>query len=464
VSARDNGQGGGSEFHWPAAPPLVEGEGLPPQPPRRRIKVLHITTRFWGGAGANVLLSAEGMDTDRYDVWVAAAADGPLFPPARAAGLRTVELPRMREVIAPLDDLATLLLLVRIMRRERFAIVHTHCAKAGLLGRIAARLAGIPIIVHTVHAFSFHPFMSPLRRWSYRFLERRVRRLAHQTFAVSPTVAREAVEERVASPGTVSVVPSAVELSEIPSERDGSVRRELGLPDDVPVVGTIGRIVSQKAPLDFVRMAARIAAVRPETRFVMVGDGSFEEAPLEEETKAEARKLGVDISFTGFRDDAPRIATAFDVFVITSLYEGLGRALTEALASGRPVVATAVNGVPDLIEPGASGLLSPPGEVETLATSVLWMIEHPDQAERMGRAGRRRVVGHFEPSVMCSVLDRSYRRLLGIPPSTEGAAVSSAAEEIGNGNGRENPRRPTIADSPTASDGIWEETGAVPGR
>ena len=175
-------------------------------------------------------------------------------------------------------------------------------------------------------------------------------------------------------------------------------------------MGTVGRIDYQKSPLDFVRMAARVAAVRPDVRFVSVGDG-----PMAAEVRALADELSVPLTVTGYRSDAPELAAAMDVFVITSRYEGLGRALTEALASARPVVATAVNGVPDLVEPGATGLLAAHGDVESLASCVRWLLDHPDAARAMGAAGRERVRAGFSVDVMCAVVEGSHRRLLGLP-------------------------------------------------
>ncbi len=388
---------------------------MPPQPPPERVKVLHVITRFFGGSGGNTLLSAAGMDETRYETWVAAAPGGPLWQKAQQAGVRTVELPHLREHISPLHDLITLCGLVKLMREERFTVVHTHCAKAGLLGRLAARLTRVPVVVHTFHAFSTHDFMSPARRTAYLLVDRLTRPLAHQYVAVSPRVAREAVERRVVRPGSITVVPSAVDLDEIPGHSDPSVRLELGIPSDAPLVGTVGRFCRQKAPLDFVRMAALVNQARPEVRFVMVGDGTLESAPLEQEARDEADRLGVAIVFTGFRPDAPRIAAGFDVFVISSLYEGLGRALTEAMASGRPVVATAVNGVPDLVEPGSTGLLADPADPGGLAAAVVWLLDHPEPAERMAQQGRSRVLSFFGPATMCAHLDDLYARLLGLP-------------------------------------------------
>jgi len=408
------------------------------QPPKRRIKVLHVITRFAGGAGGNTLLSAAGMDSNRYETWIAAASDGPLWERASASGIRSVRLPRLHERISPHEDALVLAQLVRLIRRERFSIVHTHCSKGGVLGRLAASLAGAPAVVHTFHLFAAHDELSATRRAVYRSLDRLARPFADRYVAVAPRVAREAVETRLAPPGSVTVVPSAIEVHGIPHERDPDIRRELRIPDDAQVVGWVGRMVPQKAPLDFVRMAAAVKRARPETVFVMVGDASFESAPLERETKAEARRLGVDIVFTGFRPDAPRLAVAFDVSVITSRYEGLGRALTEAMASGRPVVATAVNGVPDLVEPGSTGLLAPAGDTERLAECVLWLLDHPEEARRMGLQGRARIGSHFDQATMCAMLDRIYSSLLGIPdrdgmvPRVVPAGTSIAAS---NGNG-----------------------------
>jgi glycosyltransferase involved in cell wall biosynthesis len=412
---------------WPAAPPPIASPAeLPPQPERAPIKVLHVVTRFIAGAGGNTLVSVLGADRERYEVWVAGAPGGPLWERAESHGVKTIKLRRFREVISPLDDLVVLLHLVRLIRRERFSVVHTHSTKGGVLGRLAAWLCRTPVIVHTIHGFSTHEFMSRGRRRAYLAIERTVRPITDAFLAVAPEVAREAVETRLAPPGRVSVVPSAIELDEIPVGADPRTRLELGIPADAPLVGTVGRLDHQKAPLDFIRMAAVVTGAHPGTRFVMVGDG-----PLLEAARDEARRLGVDVTFTGFRTDAARIAAALDVFVISSLYEGLGRALTEALASERPVAATAVNGVIDLVEHGSTGLLAPPADPPALARSVVWLLEHPAEARRMGKAGAARVRALFQPAFMCALIEQTYARLLGLPepepPAARGAAAGGRA-------------------------------------
>lgn len=410
---------------WPRVPPVrIPLPLLPPQPELPKVKVLHVITRFIAGSGGNTLLSATGMDPQRYETWVAAMPGGPLWEPARAAGVRTVEVRHLRERIAPWHDLRATWELRRLIRRERFTVVHTHCSKAGLIGRVAARWAGVPVIVHTFHILAVHDGLSWFRRHLYLLLERAVRGCAHHYVAVAPRLARQAVEQRIAPPGRVTVVPSAVDVDTIPVREDPRVRAELGIPPGVPVVGTVGRIVAQKAPLDFVRMCARVRAGRSDAVFVWVGDTTLESAGLEQEARQEAARLGVPILFTGFRPDAPRVAASFDVYVVPSRYEGLGRSLTEAMASGKAVVAAAVNGVPDLVEPGVTGLLVEPGDVEALAACTLWLLDHPDAARLMGEQGSERVRSHFTTEVMCGALDQLYGDLLGTPGPDEAAEAA----------------------------------------
>jgi glycosyltransferase involved in cell wall biosynthesis len=399
---------------------------MPDQPAPTPVKVLHVITRFAGGAGGNTLASAVGMDPARYETWVAAMPGGPLWPAAVARGVRVRQVRHLREQISPVHDVLACWELVRLMRRERFTVVHTHCAKAGLIGRVAARLVEVPVVVHTFHVLAVHDGLSRLRRRAYLLLDRLARPLADRYVAVAPRVAREAVEQRVVAAGQIVAVPSGIDLQSIPTTADPRVRAELGLAPDRPLVGTVGRIVAQKCPLDFVRMCALLHEQRPDVQFLMVGDATLETAGLEAETHREAERLGVPVLFTGFRADAPRIAASFDVYVVPSLYEGLGRAVTEAMASGRPVVATAVNGIPDLVEPGSTGLLAEPGDPAALAHAVLWMLDHPDAAAEMGAQGRDRVRSFFGPEVMCTALDTLYCELLGAPAVTTPAGAPTS--------------------------------------
>ena len=245
---------------WPAAPAaVVNASRLPFAPDPGRAKVLHVITRFAGGSGGNTLLSATGMDQRRYDVWVAGGPGGPLWERARKAGISTVEIPSIVERISPVHDVRALWALTRLMRRERFSVVHTHCSKAGVLGRVAARLSGTPIVVHTFHAFPYHDFMSARRRRAYILVERLAGRLRNRYITVSPSRVARGRRDETRAPRILLVVRSSIEHDNIPDEPAPALRRDLGLSDDVPVVGTVGRLVFQKGPLDFVRMASRVA-------------------------------------------------------------------------------------------------------------------------------------------------------------------------------------------------------------
>ena len=404
----------------PAPPPVVRRGEFPDPPPRGRVKVLHVITRLEAGAGGNTLLSAIGMDPERYETWVAGGDGGPLWDQARRAGVRTVRIAGLVREVSPMADLRVLRELVWLIRAERFAIVHVHSAKTGVLGRLGGWLAGTPVVIYTIHgrdpwwppAPGAGPDLAglmPHGRRGFLLLERALRPVTHGFVAVSPTVARDAVLARVASPGRTYVAASAVDLSAIPTGRDPRARADLGLPDGVQVVGTVGRLDAQKAPLDFVEMAAQVMAVRPAVRFVHIGDGE-----LAEEVAQHARRLGVPLQMAGFRPDAARLASAFDVYVVSSLYEGVGRGVTEAMASARPVVATAVDGVVDLVSPGSTGLLAAPADPAALARATLWMLDHPDEAARMGEQARERVRALFTTEAMCAALDEIYSGLLGM--------------------------------------------------
>ncbi|MGI5193021.1 glycosyltransferase family 4 protein [Streptomyces sp. CA-288835] len=421
------GADGDATADWPAAHAhVVQPRALPTYPAPSRIKVLHVITRFWAGAGHSTLMSAEGMDPERYEVWVAGVPGGYLWDQARASGVRAVEIPGFREVITPQDALV-LWRLVRLIRRERFTIVHTHSGKGGFLGRLAAWLCRTPVVVHSYHGLSFHPFMPRLRYRVYHALERVTRSFTDTFLAESPLLAREIIEHRLAPPGAVEVVPTAVDLESIPPDFDPAAREALGVSSRTDLVGTVGRIDSQKAPLDFVRMAAAVHAAHPNTEFMMVGDG-----PLADAVRQLAAQLGVEVRITGWRPDAAQLVAGLDIFAITSLYEGLGRALTEALAAARPVVATAVNGVPDLVEHGATGLLGPPRDPDGMAEAVGWLLDHPNEAAEMGRQGRSHVRTVFGPETMCAAIDACYRRMLSLramqPPAASAASESHGRE------------------------------------
>lgn len=364
-----------------------------------RIRVAQVVTRFIAGAGGVALRGALALDPERYDVDILAADGGTLLAQAEAAGLGVVRLRHIVPELDPARDAKAFVELVGHLRRGRYDVVHTHSAKAGTLGRLAARRAGTPAVVHTFHGFPFHDFQSRARRSTYIAIERRLGRITDQFLAVGGAVAADAVRLGIASPERIRAIASTVDAG-IPPKTAASraaARRRLGILPGVKVVGTVGRVDFQKAPHDFVRAVA--ALNRPDVVAVWIGGG-----PLLDPTQRLVDQLGLGerCRLLGERHDVAELLPAFDVFAMSSLYEGLPCALVEAVTCGIPAVATAVNAVPDLIVPGRTGLLVPPDRPELLSRAIGHLLDHPEQAEAMAAqaAQRVRTGGAFEPEAL----------------------------------------------------------------
>jgi glycosyltransferase involved in cell wall biosynthesis len=370
----------------------------------RPIRVLHVITHLDnGGAQANTLLSVAGLDRGRYRVDLA-AGPGVLQSQALASADRLVVLPYFRRALYSLGDLRVAVVLLGLV--AGYDVVHTHGSKAGILGRLAARIRRVPAVVHTVHGFPVHDYMSRRRQRLLLAVERLAGRCADRIVCVCEANATEALALGIARPEQLRVVVSGVPSELVRSGSGSGVRAELGIPADAPVVGTVTRLMQQKAPLDFVAAARRVIEADPQVHVVMVGDG-----PLRDQVAAAAAGIP-RLHLLGFRTDVPDVLAMLDVVAFSSLWEGLGRALTEAVLAGKPVVATAVNGVPDLVIHGETGYLTTAGRPEELADRILEVLARPDRGAAMGAAGARRVAGRYDVDDMVAGLDRLYQELL----------------------------------------------------
>lgn len=375
---------------------------------RRRIRVAHVVTRLIAGAGGVALRGAMGLDERRFESTILTAPGGPLIDQARARGLEVLTLRHMRSDIAPVNDLAGVRELRAIFEIGGFDIVHTHSSKAGALGRVAAREARVPAVIHTFHGFPFHEFQSPLRRAGYLAVERRLGRITDRFVAVSSMVGADLVRLGIAPGERVHVIPVSVEGRSVVRDQRSFARgrRLLGVAPDVPLIGTVGRLDFQKAPAHFLEVLAKLDR---NVHGVWIGDG-----PLRAEMQALSRKLGLEsrLLLAGERDDVPALLPAIDVFVMVSLYEGLPCSVVEAMRCGLPVVATAVNGVPEVVVPGETGLLVPPGRPHACAAAVAHLLRHPELAWQLAEAGRRAVAGRFRGAATAASLGRLYEDAL----------------------------------------------------
>jgi glycosyltransferase involved in cell wall biosynthesis len=379
----------------------------------RRYRILHLITRLeLGGAQQNTLFCTTRHSRRHFDVWLVAGQGGILDDEALAVPDARVHLvPYLRHPVAPRWDPLAVLRLRDLFRRERIDLVHTHSSKAGIVGRLAAFLAGVPVVVHTVHGWSFNDTQPPLRHRAYVALERMAARLCDRLVVVSARNRDEGLGLGIGCPDQYRVVHSGIDVGRYgrPARDPQEVRASLGIRDDDLLVGTVACLKPQKAPLDFVEAAALAAAEDSRLRFIMAGDGA-----LRPEVEAAAARLGLEgrLQLLGWRRDVVDLLHAMDVFLLTSRFEGLPRVVLQAMAAGVPVVATAVNGTPEVVEDGRTGLLVPPARPELAAGRVLELARDPSLGRRCVDGARGRLTGSFDIHEMVRELDRLYLSLL----------------------------------------------------
>jgi glycosyltransferase involved in cell wall biosynthesis len=369
------------------------------------VHVAQIVTRCIAGAGGVALRGALQLDPDRYRVTLVTGLGGPLTDRAAEAGIRVVLEPSLVSPISPREDSRAFWKLREICEQERFDVVHTHSAKAGVLGRLAAHRTGVPAIVHTYHGFPFHEFQNPLRRNGYVAIERRLARITDMVLAVGSGVATEALRRGLARPSALRTIAPVVEARSVPRDAHtrAAARRLLGLADDALVVGTVGRVDYQKAPEHLIEAAARMRHTDAQLVWIGSGPGLDEAAAL-----LRHRGLGGRFHFVGERSDVADLLPGLDVFAMSSRYEGLPCAVVEAMRCGLPVVATAVNSVPDLVVPGESGILVPPADPGAMAQALDTLLDDSRLAERLGRRGQQLAGQPFDAESLGDVLDDVY--------------------------------------------------------
>jgi glycosyltransferase involved in cell wall biosynthesis len=392
-----------------------------------RDRVLHVITQLeLGGAQQNTLYTCAHLDRGRFEPFLACGPGGYLDDEARALEDVPVHfVPSLVRPVRPHRDAAALGALVRLMRRLRPGIVHTHSSKAGILGRWAAWMAGVPRVVHSIHGFGFHDGQSRMVRGAYIAAERAVSGFTDAFIAVSHANRSEGIARGLFPAERCRVIRSGIDLSRFraAAAREGELRRELGLAPGDPLVGMIACLKPQKAPAVFVEVARAVLASEPRATFVLVGDGELRGAV--EALVARVPRGPERIRLLGWRRDTDRIVADLDVLLLTSRWEGLPRVIPEAMAAGRPVVATAVNGSPEAVTEGETGYLAPAGDTALMAARVVELLRDPAMRGRMGEAGRERAA-EWDIDGMVRAQEMLYCELLEGPhPSLQRATTSA---------------------------------------
>ena len=376
-----------------------------------KAKVFHVITKLeLGGAQKVTLMTLERLPRDRYELGLATGPEGLLVDWAnRIPELKRVWLPSLVREVRPLQDLTAFLALFRLFRREKPHVVHTHSSKAGILGRWAAKLAGVPFIFHTAHGFGFNDFQRPIVKSVYLWLERWTARITTRFVVVSLANAHKAEQNNILQQGDWLLCRDAIAVSEFmqPGTRRAKLP-EWNIPGDKLVVGMIACLKPQKSPVDFVDVAAVVLKHNTRAHFVLAGDG---ELRPDIEKRIQEHGIGAHFTLLGWQTDMPEVYRNLDVVVLTSLWEGLPCVFSEAMAGELPLVATNVDGAREAIVHGENGFLHEPHDVEGMAQSVVQLLESSDLRQAMGKRGKSRVM-EFDISTSVANLESAYRECL----------------------------------------------------
>ena len=381
------------------------------------MKVCHFITRLIvGGAQENTFLSARGLVEAGHECVLltgpSEGREGQLLGKMKNPGIEIVESPLFVREISPLADLRALFYLRDFLRERKFDVLHTHSSKAGILGRVAGRMAGVPMVVHTIHGLAFGPYESRLKNLIYINAERYAATKCDRIYAVAQAMIDQCLAEKIGRPEQYRVVYSGMELDRfLKAEKDDSLRCSLGIPEHCKVVGAIARLFPRKGYEDFFPVAANIVRELPDTHFLILGDG-----PKRYEYEAWAESLGIrrHVTFAGLvpPDEVARYIALMDVAAHFSLKEGLPRVAVQALAEGKPVVAYHLDGTPEVVISGKTGFTVEPQNIQAATDALFRILKNPLEAAEMGMRGRELVREKFPWQTMSEILIREYETFL----------------------------------------------------
>lgn len=377
-------------------------------PREKRLRVLHVTATTTGGVGLMILFLVKHLDPRSFESAVAFGRGYLLDRQFDDCGVQVYTLSTSRHV-GIVSVLRGTFEVYRILSRGRYDIVQTHTSVGGLVGRLGAWMARTPVVLWTVHGLGAHAGHPAWKRFLLRGIESALDWLTDHYVAVSRDLRDEGVRAGIYRANKVTVIPNGLQLDHVPAAFDADAKRKaLGIPAGCPVIGTVTRLEPQKANDVFVRAVARISREVPNLVVLIAGDG-----PERTELEALAAMLGIAdrIRFLGWRDDAVELLGVLDVFCMTSRWEGCPMVLLEAMAMRRPVVATDIGGVREIVVGQETGLLVAQDDPDAMADAVVRLLAAQDVRDRMGAAGRMRVEQHFGAEGMLGAYARLYRDL-----------------------------------------------------
>ncbi len=391
-----------------------------PAPALEPVRVMRVIARLnMGGPALHVSYLAAGLIEKGYETTLVsgtlARGESSMAFVADGLGVRVLPLAELGREISPIRDIIAATKLARLIRQERPQILHTHTAKAGTIGRLAALLAGPArpaVVVHTFHGHVLRGYFDPVRTAAFRLLEKGLARVSTALIAVSPEVRDDLVRMGVAPASKFVVIRLGIELEQRVHAQRGlreESRRQLGVTPDRFLVGWVGRMTGVKRVDDVLLGFARLREQGIDAVLCLIGDG-----PDREGMELRAHELGVirHCLFLGYQEEVAPYYAAFDAVMLPSANEGTPVSVIESLAAGCPVVATRVGGVPDVVNENEDGFLVEMGDVQALGDRLADLARDPELRRRMGEAGRSRILERYAVDRLIGDVDELYRTLL----------------------------------------------------
>ncbi len=383
-----------------------------------KIKVLHIITRLIvGGAQENTMLTIAGLNDLGYAAELLSGPttgpEGEIVTEVIGKGIELSITPNLVRNINPIKDLRAFFDIYHFIKAGKYQIVHTHSSKAGILGRLAAYFAGVPVIVHTIHGLPYHPFQNPLINLFYIIAEKIAGYVSDSIIAVSSNNAESAISKHIAPRFKFSVIRSGMKIARFQAAavKSADMRKRLGISKETKVLGVIARLFHLKGHKYLIRIAPNILKKYPDVKFLFVGDGI-----LRERLETLTTSLGVRdrFIFAGLipRDQVPDYISAMDIIVHPSLREGLARVIPQGFIMEKPVVIFDIDGANELVKSYKTGMLVEPRDTGALETAILYLLDNPANAAEMVSRGKDIAITQFTEDKMVSDINKVYQKLI----------------------------------------------------
>ncbi len=379
----------------------------------KKITIAHIITKLeLGGAQQNTLYTLKHLNPEKFET-ILISGKGGILDQEEFSSLtnRLFFIGELVRKINPIFDFIALIKIWHLLKKEKIDLVHTHSSKAGILGRWAAKLAGVPYIVHTYHGFGFNDYQKWPVRWLFIGIERITAYISTKLVVVSGENTKKALANKIGEKNQYVVIHSGIKIKEVSFNPiiKKEKRREFGFSDGDFVVGMIACFKPQKDPISFVLLVNKVSACLPQAKFLLVGDGLLRPSV---EKLIFKLNLQEKIKLLGWRRDIPLLLQTFDIMILTSLWEGLPRVFLEAMVLGIPVIATEVDGAKEVIKNGINGFLVPPKDMVSMAEKVIYLFKNKGKRKQMGICAKEMISSSFDIDQMVKEIEELYKQLV----------------------------------------------------